>query len=119
MNYQEISTATGLVLVEIDGTGIEQGKTYQDKATGATKPLPGRQTAFVWQGGRYPAEVSIEIPEGKPPYRPGFYFLGGAIFAAGDYGRINFKGSRAMVLVSVDEVFDRAALASDSGKKAA
>lgn len=110
MNFQEISAATGLVLVEIDGAGIEQGKTYTDKATGAVKPLPGRQTAYVWQGGRYPAEVSIEIPEGKPPYRPGFYFLGGALFAAGDYGRINFKGSRALQLVASDELLDRLAL---------
>lgn len=119
MNYQELSAATGLVLVEIDGSGVEQGRTYTDKATGAQKPLPGRQTGYVWQGGRYPVEVAIDIPEGKGPYAPGFYFFGGTIFQSGDYGRLTFKGSREVKLVQVDELVDRLALAAPKAVKAA
>lgn len=119
MNYQELSAATGLLLLEIDGSGVDQGKTYTDKSTGQVKPLPGRQTAYLWQGGKYPVEVAIEFPEGKPPYRPGWYVLGGSIFAAGDYGRVNFKGTRSLQLVAVDEVLDRLAVAAAGGKKAA
>ena len=119
MNYQEISAATGLVLVEIDGTGVEHGRTYTDKATGAQKPLPGRQTAYIWQGGKYPVEVSLDYPDSAGAYRPGFYFLGGAVFASGDYGRVNWKGSRELKLVSADELFDRLGLSAPGAKKAA
>ncbi len=119
MNYQELSAATGLVLVEIDGSGVEQGRTYTDKTTGGQKPLPGRQTGYIWQGGRYPVEVSIDIPDGKGPYAPGFYFFGGTIFQGGDYGRLNFKGSRELKLVAADEVADRLALTGPKAAKAA
>lgn len=118
MNLQDLSSALGLVLVEIDGSGIEQGRSYTDKATGAQKPLPGRQTAYFWQGGKYPAEVSLDYPDAHGPYRPGFYFLGGPVFAGGDYGRLNFKGGRELRLVSVDEVFDRVGLAGGAKKAA-
>lgn len=119
MDIQSLSAATGLIFVEIDGSGVEQGRTYTDKATGAVKPLPGRQTGYIWQGGKYPIEVSIDVPEGKGPYRPGMYLLGGPIFQSGDYGRVGFKGTRELALVSLEEVLDRAALSEASAKKAA
>ena len=111
MDYQQLSSSLGLVLVEIDGSGIKPGRTYTDKTTGQQRPLPGQQTAYFWQGGKYPTEVALDVPD-VGPYRPGWYFLGGSVFASGDYSRLNFKGGRELSLVSVDEVFDRAALAA-------
>jgi len=118
MNIQEIASSLGLILVEIDGSGIEQGRSYTDKATGAVKPLPGRQTAYIWQGGRYPIEVSVDVPDKTGPYRPGFYFLGGPLFQSGEYGRVGFKGTRELVLVAFDDVADRLVLDGITGKTA-
>lgn len=117
MEYNQLSASTGLVLVEIDGSGIEPGRTYTDKTTGQQRPLPGKQTGYIWQGGKYPVEVSLDVPDAGP-YRPGFYFVGGPIFSSGDYQRLQFKGGRDLKLIAVDEVFDRAALATNKAKAA-
>lgn len=101
MTKDNLATALALCLVEIDGSGIDQGRTYKDKETGTTKPLPGQQTGYIWQGGKYPLKVSIPIPEGKPAYRPGSYLMSGEMFASGQYDRIEFKGTRNMQLISV------------------
>ncbi|MBV7267566.1 G5P family DNA-binding protein [Erythrobacter ani] len=114
MNLEEFAKQAGLVLVEIDGSGVEQARTYTDKLTGQVKPLPGRQTGFIWQGGKYPVEVGVDFPTEKGPYAPGMYFLGGPIFSAGDYGRVQFKGTRELNLVDADEVLDRLTLAASA-----
>lgn len=101
MDRNNLANAAALITVEIDGTGIEVGKTYTEKATGLTKPLGGRQTGFIWQGSRYPLQVSIPIPDGKPPYRPGTYVLSGALFESGKFQRIEFKGTRDLQLIPV------------------
>lgn len=98
---QLAAVTAGICFVEIDGTGVEQGRTYTEKGTGLTKPLRGRQTGFVWQGGRYPIEVSIDIPDGKGPYRPGLYMFAGPMFEAGKFGRIEFKGLRSVELIEL------------------
>lgn len=119
MGLQELASKLGIILVEVDGSGIKTGRTYTDKVSGAVKPLSDSQTAFLWQGSKYPVEVSIDIPQGQAPYRPGFYFLGGPIFAAGDYGRANFKGFRELALVECDLVFDQLSLSNSKPAKAA
>lgn len=96
------AVALALHFVEIDGSGIEQGRTYKDKETGLTKPLRGVQNAFLNTGDRYPLKISVDIPEGSAPYRPGLYLLAGAIFAAGKFGRLEFVGARNMSLVPLD-----------------
>lgn len=103
---QLLAAAAGLHFVEIDGTGIEQGRTYKEKdasgnPTGLTKPLPGSQNGYLWQGDAYPIKVSINIPDGKAPYAPGLYAMTGAVFEAGKYSRLTFKGDRAMVLIPI------------------
>lgn len=103
MNYQANVAASGLILVEIDGSGIVEGRTYTDKQTNVQKPLPGQQAAFIWQGDRYPIRVSIDIPTGRGPYRPGAYMMGGGVFEPGKYGRLEFKGARELTLVPLDE----------------
>lgn len=119
MNIQQAASSLGVIVVEIDGSGIEQGRTYTDKTTGAVKPLPGKQTGFIWQGGKYPVEVAIDIPNGSSPYRPGFYFLGGPIFSAGDYGRVQFKGMRELALVDASVFVDALTVADSKAVKAA
>ena len=106
MATKKNATDLGLIVVEVDGTGIEQGRTYTDKNSGLTKPLPGRQTAYIWQGGKYPTEISIDIPDGKGPYRPGMYLLAGAVFESGKFGRLEFKGGRELRLVEVGEAVE-------------
>lgn len=118
MNLEEFAAKAGIIVVEVDGSGIKQGRTYTDKNTGATKPLPDQQTGFIWQGSKYPVEVSLDVPEGKAPYRPGFYFLGGPIFGAGDYGRVNFKGMRELDLVDVSLVLDSLGIDAPKAKAA-
>lgn len=95
------AVTAGIAFVEIDGSGIEQGRTYTDKKDGLTKPLRGRQTGYLWQGGRYPVEISIDIPDGKGPYRPGLYMFAGPMFEAGKFGRVEFKGLRAVELIDL------------------
>jgi len=102
MTRDAFNTAKQMVLVEIDGTGIEQGRTYTDKKSGLLKPLPGNQTGYIWGGGRYPVKISVEIPEGQGPYRPGNYLLGGEVFEAGDFGRPKFNG-RKMILIDAND----------------
>jgi hypothetical protein len=119
MDYQELAQKTGMVLVEIDGSGVKAGRMYADKVTGAQRPIPGSQTAYIWQGGKYPVEISIDVDDAKGPLRPGFYFLGGAIFASGDYGRVRLKGFRDLRLVECGLVFDSVALGSPKTVKAA
>ena len=103
---QEMAAALALITVEVDGSGIEQGRTYTDKNTGLTKPLPGRQSAFIWMGKRYPISVSIDIPEGKPPYRPGTYLMAGSLFESGKFGRLEFTGGRNLELVPLDQAIE-------------
>jgi Helix-destabilising protein len=98
---QLLATAAGVHYVEIDGTGIEQGRTYTDKKDGLVKPLTGRQNGYLWQGDRYPIQISVDIPQGAGPYRPGLYVITGPMFAAGEYGRVNYKGMRNASLISV------------------
>lgn len=95
------AVTAGIAFVEIDGSGIEQGRTYTDKKDGLTKPLRGRQTGYLWQGGRYPVEISIDIPDGKGPYRPGLYMFAGPMFEAGKFGRVEFKGLRSVELIDL------------------
>jgi hypothetical protein len=118
MTKETLATAMALILVEIDGSGIEQGRTYTDKTTGTTKPLRGRQNGFVWQGARYPLQVSIDIPEGKSPYRPGTYLMSGALFESGKFGRIEFRGTRDMQLIPLSEAVPAlaAALQEETGE---
>lgn len=118
MNMQDLATKAGIILVEIDGSGIKPSRTYTDKASGQQRPLPGTQTAFIWQGSKYPVEVAIDYEDSSGPYRPGFYFLGGPIFAAGDYGRTNFRGFRELVLAEVSVVLDSIAVADPKSKAA-
>lgn len=104
---QQLEAASaGICYVEIDGSGIEQGRHYTDKASGLQKPLPGKQTGYIWQGGRYPIEVSIDIPEGQGPYRPGLYLFAGPMFESGKYGRVEFKGLRQCHLVEMSIAAD-------------
>lgn len=98
---QLLAVTAGVHFVEIDGTGVEQGRTYIDKKDGLTKPLRGRQTGFLWQGARYPIEVSVDIPDGKGPYRPGLYVFAGAMFGAGKFGRLEYIGTRNVELIPV------------------
>ncbi len=100
---QLLAVTAGVHFVEIDGSGVEQGRTYTDKKDGLTKPLRGRQTAFLWQGSRYPIEITVDIPDGQGPHRPGLYVMTGAMFEAGKFGRLEFKGTRGCSLVSVTE----------------
>lgn len=118
MNLEDFAAKAGIILIEIDGSGISQGRTYTDKTTGQTKPLSDSQTAFIWQGSKYPVEVSIDIPSGKPPYRPGFYFIGGPLFGSGDYGRVTFKGTRELELVDVSLVLDSLGIEPPKAKAA-
>ena len=101
MTKENLATALALHLVEIDGTGIEQGRTYTEKSTGLQKPLPGRQTAYVWQGAKYPLEISVDIPAGKAPYAPGTYLMSGRIYEAGEYGRLQWRGPRDLYLIDL------------------
>lgn len=117
MDYLKLAETTGMVLVEVDGTGIKQPRMVTVKATGAQMQMPGGQAAFIWQGQKYPVAVEIEWDAERGPYKPGFYFIGGPLFAAGDYGRINFKGGRELVLVECDLVLDSVAVGAP--KKAA
>lgn len=105
-NNSKGADALGLIFVEIDGTGVDQGRTYKDATTGLTKPLPGKQTAFIHCGKRYPLEVAMPFPDGSPPYRPGLYLLAGAVFESGKYGRIEFIGDRSLELVPVSIAVD-------------
>ena len=91
----------GLHIIEIDGSGIDQGRTYVDKKTQATKPLPGRQTGYLSQGDRYPIKISVDILDGNVPYRPGLYLMSGALFGTGDFERVTFKGTRNLVLIEL------------------
>jgi len=100
------AASAGICYVEIDGTGIEQGRHYTDKASGLQKPLPGKQTGYIWQGGRYPITISVDIPEGKGPYRPGLYLFSGPMFESGKYGRVEFKGLRECQLVEMSIAAD-------------
>ena len=118
MDYEKLAKDAGLVMVEVDGSNIQQGRTFTDRNTGQTKPLPGTQAAYIWQGGKYPVEVAVEFNDQNGPYKPGWYFLGGAVFASGDYGRINFKGTRELNLIECDLVFDSMAVASPTKKAA-
>jgi hypothetical protein len=93
----------GLLIVEVDGSGVEQGRTYKDKNDGTTKPLQGRQTGFLWQGDAYPTKISVDIPDGKGPYRPGLYLFSGEMFEGGKYGRLEFRGTRGTQLVPLEE----------------
>lgn len=93
--------AAGIVTVEVTDDPIEPGRTYTDKATGMQKPLPARQTAFVWTGKRYPVEMKLDVPN-TGPYRPGLYLIAGDVFAAGKYGRVEFN-DRGLQLVSVTD----------------
>lgn len=103
---QLIAVTAGLHFVEIDGSGVEQGRTYTEKATGLTKPLQGRQTGFLWQGDRYPVQIAVNIPDGKPPYRPGLYVMSGGIFEAGKFNRVEFRGTREMQLIPLPDAID-------------
>lgn len=116
MTRENLATALGLIMFEIDGTGIEQGRTYTDKTSGIQKPLPGRQTAFVWQGSKYPLKCQVDIPEGRPPYAPGSYLASGELFAGGEYDRLSFKGTRNLYLIPVAEA--AAALADVAAEEA-
>lgn len=103
---QLIAVTAGLHFVEIDGSGVEQGRTYVEKGTGLTKPLRGRQTGFLWQGDRYPVQIAIDIPDGKGPYRPGLYLMSGGIFEAGKFSRVEFRGMRDCQLVPLADAVD-------------
>jgi hypothetical protein len=98
---ETLAATAGVHFVEIDGTGIEQGRTYTDKKDGLTKPLNGKQNGYIWQGDRYPIAIAVDIPTGAGPYKPGLYVMTGPIFAAGEYGRLQFKGTRNSALISV------------------
>ena len=106
MTKDNLATALALITVEIDGSGIEQGRTFKDKDTGMTKPLPGRQNAFLWSGAKYPITIQVDIPDGRPPYRPGTYLMAGAIFESGKFGRLEFKGGRNLELVPLAEAIE-------------
>lgn len=117
MTRDTLATASAMLIVEIDGSGIEQGRTYTDKKDGLTKPLRGRQNGFLWQGGKYPITISIDIPDGKPPYAPGSYVLCGSLFEAGKFGRMEFKGTRDLTLISVAMAAEAlAAVAAEESK---
>jgi len=102
MTRENVSTALSLILVEIDGSGISQGRTYKDKETGNTKPLGDTQTGYLWMGGRYPVQVAIDIPKGAAPYAPGTYVPAGPLFQAGKFGRWEFVGTRELMLIPLD-----------------
>ena len=115
---QLTAVVAGLHFVEIDGSGIEQGRTYTEKGTGLTKPLRGRQTGFLWQGSRYPLQISVDIPDGKGPYRPGLYVFSGSMFEAGKFGRLEYKGTRDCELLPVEDAAKAFAdLAASEGKQ--
>lgn len=113
MDHQNNATALALHIVEIDGSGIEQGRTYTDKKDGLTKPLQGRQTGYLNTGDRYPLKISVDIPNGAAPYRPGLYLLSGSIFESGKYDRLEFKGGRDLRLVPLDLAIDALTSARD------
>lgn len=118
MTKENLKNALALVLVEIDGEGIVQNRTFTDKSNGMTKRLPDQQDGYVWQGARYPTKITINVPEGQPPYRPGMYLLGGEIFESGKYGRLEFRGDRGLSLISVADASDALAeLATEETKK--
>ena len=96
---QLAAVTSGLHFVEIDGTGVEAPRTFTDKQTGMQKPLPGRQTAFLWQGSRYPIQISVDYTNERGPHRPGLYLLSGAMFEAGKFGRVEFRGTRDLELI--------------------
>lgn len=103
MTKEQLASALGLHVVEIDGSGIEQGRTYQEKGTGLTKPLRDRQSGWLWQGAKFPTKISVDIPEGKQPYPNGSYLMSGEMFGSGDFDRLTFNGTRHMTLIPVGE----------------
>ena len=98
---QLLAVTAGVHFVEVDGKGVEQGRTYTEKSTGLTKPMQGRQDGYLWQGDAYPIKISVNIPDGRGPYAPGLYVLTGPMFESGKFSRLEFKGARDSGLIPV------------------
>lgn len=105
--------ALGLVVVEISDEPVEPGRTFTDKTTGMQKPLPARQTGWLWSGKRHPIEVKLDVDDKAGPYRPGIYLLGGDIFNAAKFGRVEFNDRRLRLVRCSDAIV---ALGGDIGK---
>lgn len=73
------------VFVQITDASVETGQSGVNKA-GKAYTIPDKQKAWLHQGEDFPTGFKVPVPEGKSPYKPGFYVLKGMCFEPGEYG---------------------------------